>query len=140
ALQPIRMAADRLTDLIESGPIVLHHRKRNHQGAVDAIAIHIGEHFVRAIPASAMLRHAHMSVRVEYLHSVLHSRTSLAIWSPIATVLSAPPSSRVRFPGDAIAWQTAPRMNPAPCRVRGESNHSSIIATDRIVATGLAIP
>ena len=70
--QPIRVAADRLPNLIVRGAVILHHGEGNHQGAVHATAIHVRQQLVRAIAASAVLRHTHMGVRVEDFHSVRH--------------------------------------------------------------------
>src|SRR5437016_5678505 len=84
-----------------------------------------------AVPGGSSVR-----VGIEDEESVFHGRADI-IASVISRVLIDPPMSRVRIARLANTLRTAPCMCKAGSPI---PSHSSIMAADRMAATGLAIP
>src|SRR5215472_16641795 len=147
AYQPVGVFAYCLADKIVLRPVICHHRIRNHDRAVYSVAVHFAEQFLRCALVITVPRHADMCMSVEYPESRFHvflvGRTPASadtISSVICRVRRSEPISRVRAAGSANTTPTAARIISAPVRVSAVASQSSIIATDKMVATGFAIP
>src|SRR5450631_946733 len=144
------MRADGLPDQIVLRPVVFDDREGDGERAVDTMAIHAAQQIVRRARTFAVARHAKMSVRIEDAKSRFHNAGSAdtirrVICCVLRCVLRSEPMSRVRAAGSASTVRTAVRIISAPDRETSAflfitANHSNIIATERMVATGLATP
>src|SRR4051794_37921689 len=135
-MEAIRVVEHSAPNQVVLAAKVLHHRERNRQSTVYSILVHGAQHLGGGCRASAVPRRAQVRVRIEDRESVSHGSIAIIAFV-ICELPSWPPMSRVR------TARSAPPPEPAVCIRPAASlspSHSSIMAADKIVATGFAIP
>ena len=147
ATQPVRMRQHCLPNQLVRCPVALYHRKRNHQRTVDAQPVHIPQQFVRAVAPPAVPRLADMRMCIEDPESLLHR-----LLRPVCAWQSCQNRGAHLAGGEAAAHVARPCTRVAKHRAYGRlnhsraaprsavSSHSSIMAAERMVAAGFAIP